>query len=135
MEGEPPVNNADRFDDVPSGQWYTNAVAWAADNGIVSGYGNRKYGPHDGITREQMVTILHRYADSKKVDTSKTASLEKYIDQKQISTYAVASVQWAVGEGLITGTSQTTLSPTDTSTRAQVAAILQRYGEKFPTVE
>lgn len=135
MEGEPPVSNISRFDDVPSGQWYTNAVTWAADNGIVSGYGNRKYGPHDGITREQMVTILHRYADSKNVDTSKTVSLEKYSDQNQISSYAVTSMRWAVGEGLITGTSQTTLSPTGTSTRAQVAAILQRYGEKVTTAE
>lgn len=135
MEGEPPVNNTDKFDDVPAGQWYTNAVAWAADNGIVSGYGNRKYGPHDGITREQMVTILHRYADIKKVDISKTTNLEKYTDQGKISTYAVASMKWAVAEGLITGTSQTTLSPSGTSTRAQVAAILQRYGEKFPTAE
>ncbi len=135
MEGEPPVSNTNKFDDVPAGQWYTNAVLWAADNNIVNGYGNSKFGPYDDITREQMATILHRYADSKKVDTSKTTSLEKYSDQKQIGSYAVASMQWAVAEGLITGTSQTTLSPTGTSTRAQIAAILQRYGEKFPTAK
>ena len=134
MEGEPAVATNNKFNDVPAGQWYTNAVAWAADNGIVSGYGNGKFGPNDSITREQMVAILHRYAASKKIDVSKKADLSKFTDQKNISSYALPSMEWAVAEGLISGTSNTTLSPAGTSTRAQIAAVLQRYGERISIV-
>lgn len=130
-EGGPEVNETVKFNDVPSGKWYSKAVSWASENGIVSGYGNGQFGPNDSVTREQMVTILRRYAESKQIDTNKKADLSNYTDYKAISTYAVAPMQWAVAEGIISGTSKTTLSPTGTSTRAQIAVVLKRFMEKF----
>ena len=130
-EGGPEVNETVKFNDVPAGKWYSKAVSWASENGIVSGYGNGRFGPNDSVTREQMVTILYRYAQSKQIDTEKEADLSSYTDYKKISTYAVAPMQWAVAEGFISGTSKTTLSPIGTSTRAQIAVVLKRYQEKF----
>lgn len=130
-EGAPVVEETNRFSDVQTGKWYSKAVAWASEKGIVSGYGNGRFGPNDSVTREQMVTILRRYAESRQIDTNKKADLSNYTDYKTISTYAVTPMQWAVAEGLISGTSKTTLSPKATSTRAQIAAVLKRYREKF----
>ena len=130
-EGGPTVYETAKFDDVPAGKWYSKAVSWASENGIVSGYGNGRFGPNDGVTREQMVTILRRYAESRHIDTNKRVDLSNYTDYKTISTYAVAPMQWAVAEGLISGTSKTDLSPKGTSTRAQIAVVLKRYQEKF----
>lgn len=130
-EGAPVVEETNKFSDVPTSKWYSKAVAWASEKGIVSGYGNGRFGPSDGVTREQMVTILRRYAESRQINTNKRADLSNYTDYKTISTYAVTPMQWAVAEGLISGTSKTTLSPKATSTRAQIAAVLKRYQEKF----
>ncbi len=130
MENEPAAT-ASTFPDVAAGQWYSNAVAWAAANGIVSGYDNGNFGPEDIITREQMAAILFRYASFKGYDVTKTANLSAYGDGTQVSEYAQSSMQWANGAGLITGTDTNLLLPTGSATRAQVASILMRFLENI----
>lgn len=116
------------FTDVPNGQWYTDAIAWAAHNGIVGGVGNNKFDPDGKITREQMATILYRYAASNGIDTSASADLAAFPDGKQVSEYALDALRWAVAEGLING-SDGKLLPQGNATRAQVATILMRFIE------
>ena len=129
LDGEPAVMKDIPFADVPAGQWYSNAINWAAANGIVDGYGNGKFGPDDTITREQMAAILYRYASYKGYSVSDLANLTGYTDAASVSEWAATAMRWAVAEGLIEGTSATTLSPSGDSTRAQVATILMRFCE------
>ena len=129
LEGEPKVTGSGAFDDVASGQWYTDAVIWATQNEIVNGYGNGKFGPTDSITREQMATILFRYAQFKKYNTSASNSLTGYRDFSNISVFSLKALKWANAEGLINGRTATTLAPQGTVTRAEVAAILHRFVE------
>ena len=131
MEGKPAVTGENSFTDVQAGQWYTDAVLWANANKLVEGYGNGSFGTNDSITREQMAAILYRYAQLKKYDVSKSAVLTKYSDAASVSAWASDAVKWANGEGLINGTTETTLAPRDTATRAQVAAILMRFAENI----
>lgn len=128
MEGIPTIAG-ETFTDVADGQYYSNAVAWASANGIVSGYGNGKFGPNDPITREQMAAILYRYAQYKGYDVSQSADLSKYTDAEQVSNYANTAIAWANAEGLINGVTLTTLVPQGNATRAQVATILMRFCE------
>ena len=128
LENEPAAASAG-FTDVAAGQWYTDAVNWAAANNIVNGYGDDQFGPTDTITREQMMAILYRYAQYKGYDVTASADLSAYTDAANISSYAVSAMQWAVGEGLINGVTNTTLVPGGSATRAQVAAILMRFCE------
>jgi len=118
MEGTPSVTGRE-FIDVPAGQYYSNAVAWASANGIISGYGNGLFGPNDAITREQLVTILYRYAQYKGYDTEPTGDISTFTDGNQVSPYAVEAMNWAIGAGLIFGVGN--------NIRAQVAAILMRF--------
>ena len=127
LEGQPDVSGSSPFDDVASGQWYTDAVIWANANGIVLGYGNGKFGPNDLITREQFAAIMYRYANFKGYDTSKAADLSGYTDAGSISGYAVEAMKWANAENLITGRTATTLVPRGEATRAEAAAILMRF--------
>lgn len=131
LEGNPAVNYTMRFADVSDRDWYAAAVRWAAANGIVNGYGGDRagqFGPDDDVTREQLVTILRRYALYKGYAADGTASsLAGYTDARMISGYALDSMRWAVGAGIVNGTSGTTLSPADGSTRAQMAAVMMRY--------
>lgn len=129
LDGEPAATKDIPFADVPAGQWYSNAINWAADNGIVDGYGNGKFGPDDTITREQMAAILYRYASYKGYSVSNLANLTGYTDAASVSEWASTAMRWAVAEGLIEGTSATTLSPSGDSTRAQVATIFMRFCE------
>lgn len=130
MENKPAAT-AGSFTDVKAGSWYADAVAWAAANKLVTGYGDSRFGPEDTITREQMAAILMRYARYKKLDVSKTAALTAFTDAGSVSTYAADAMKWAVGTGLISGTTDTTLSPAGSATRAQAAAILMRFNEKL----
>ena len=125
LENEPAVVGS-AFEDVPSGQWYTDAVAWAATNGIVNGVTETTFAPNSPITREQMAVILYRYAAWKGRDVSAQANLSGYSDATAISAYAVHAMAWANAEGLITGVTDTTLCPGDFVVRAQAAAILMR---------
>ena len=101
QEGSPSVSGAAGFLDVSSGQWYSAGVAWAAKNGIVNGYGNGSFGPDDNVSREQMLTILYRYAQQKGIDTSARGSLSRYPDAGNISSYAEIPYRWAIAEGVI----------------------------------
>ena len=115
------------FGDVANDAWYAEAVAWAAENGIVNGLGNGMFGPEDLITREQMAAMLYNYADMLGVDTSARADLNTYSDADSVSSWAREVMSWANATGLITGTTTTTLDPQSTATRAQVAAMLERF--------
>ncbi|MEG1240865.1 MAG: S-layer homology domain-containing protein, partial [Oscillospiraceae bacterium] len=130
MEGTPKADTAS-FDDVAADAYYANGIAWAEANGIVSGYGNGNYGANDSITREQLATILYRYAGYKGYDVSKTAALDSFTDGKSVSGYAKEAMSWAVGSGLISGRGNSTLAPTATATRAEAARILAQFDELF----
>lgn len=129
MENSPAVTGAASFMDVASGQYYANAVAWAAANGIVNGYDADTFGPDDAITREQLAAILYRYASYKGYDVTATADMSAYTDADDISTWAQAAMGWANAEGLVTGVTNTTLEPTGSATRACAAEVLMRFCE------
>ncbi|MFQ8759653.1 MAG: S-layer homology domain-containing protein [Intestinimonas sp.] len=126
LEGTPAASG-NSFADVASGTWYTDAVSWAAANGIVTGYSDTQFGPDDSITREQLAAILYRYAAYKGMDTSATADLANFPDSGSVSTWAGDSVKWAVSFGLISGKDDGRLDPLGTATRAEVATILMRF--------
>ncbi len=126
LEGSP-EEGQNVFTDVPAGVWYTAPVAWAAENKIVQGYGNGRFGPGDVITREQMVTFLHRYAKYKGYSVAASADLSQFRDLDTLSGFALEPMRWAVGCGLINGTGDGLLSPQGSATRAQAAAILARF--------
>ena len=126
LEGNPTAKSAG-FADVADGAWYADAVNWAASEGIVSGYSDTKFGPNDPITREQMAAILYNYAEYKSMDVSARADLDKYTDAASISSWATDVLSWANAEGLVNGMTETTLAPQGQATRAQVAAIFQRF--------
>ena len=132
MEGEPkPASEASVFEDVPEGTWYTEGVTWAAEMGIVEGYGDGNFGPTDDVTREQMAAILYRYSVWKGYDVSKASELAAYEDKDEVHDWALTAMQWANAEGLIIGRTETTLVPRGNATRAEVATILMRYLESF----
>lgn len=126
MENKPAASDA-AFIDVADNAWYADAVAWAAENKIVNGVEENQFAPDDNITREQMAAILYRYAQYKGQDVSARADMNAYTDFAEISSYAEPMLAWAVSEGLITGSSDTTLSPAGNATRAEVAVVLMRY--------
>lgn len=128
LENEPTAGTAD-FNDVADGQYYAKAVAWAAANNIVAGYGDGTFGPNNAITREQLVAILYRYAQLKGYDLSKKANLSAFLDAPQVSAYATDAMSWANAMGLVSGVSSTQLAPTNSAVRAQVAAILMNFCE------
>lgn len=128
LENEPAASGSS-FTDVPSGQWYSNAVAWAAANGIVNGVTDTTFAPNNPITREQMAAILYRYAAWKGCDVSGQVDLSGYTDADSVSTYAKEALAWANAEGLITGVTGTTLRPAGSAVRAQAATILMRLCE------
>ena len=128
LEGSPVVNFAMRFRDVVENAWYSEAVRWAAANGIVTGYTEQTFGPNDNIAREQLAAILHRYAKYKGLDVSagEDTNILSFDDAQTISGYAVPAMQWACGAGLMQGSNRKLL-PTAQATRAQVAAMLHRF--------
>ena len=121
------------FRDVADGQWYAPYVNWAAENGIVNGYDNETFAPDDAITREQMATILYRYAKYRGVDvTAVDASrFHTFSDTDQVSDYAKAPMIWATDKGIINGMGDGTLAPQEKSTRAQVSQIIMNYDQKI----
>ena len=119
------------FPDVEDNTWYTQAVAWAAEEGVVLGYDDGTFGPQDPVTREQLAALLYRYARYQGYDTSGRAGLSGYADAGQVSPYARTAMAWAVNTGLLTGRTQTTLVPGGTATRAELAVILERFAALF----
>ncbi len=130
LDGEPEVTGTNSFTDVKDDVWYTDAVIWASENSIVGGYSEGLFGTNDNVTREQIALILYRYAGYKGYDVTSSAELTVYADSGNISPWATAAISWATAEGLITGLTETTLVPSGSATRAQVAAILMRFVEK-----
>lgn len=128
--GLPEENMGYPFGDVMPDDWFADAVYWAAQSGIVSGYNAGQFGPDDGITREQLAVILHRYARYKGDDAADRAALDKFSDSAQVSSWSADSLSWANAEGLINGTGTGTLAPKASAQRAQVAAILKRFAEQ-----
>ena len=119
------------FEDVAPGSWYADGIHWMADNGIIGGYGDGNFGANDSITREQLATILYRYADVMGYGTPGGASLNRFSDVDNVSGYAVEAMGWAVENGLIGGMGDGTLAPQGSATRAQVATILMRFVENL----
>ena len=116
---------------LPDNKLTYHAVLWAKENEIVNGYDNGTFGPEDPITREQIAAILYRYAVFKAYPTASESDLGGYTDAGEISGYAIPAMKWANAQGLITGTSATTLLPTGTASRAEAAVILMRFCEIF----
>lgn len=123
LEKEPATDAVDLFDDVAGSKYYTEAVAWAAQNQIVVGYGNGKFGPEDAITREQLVVMLWRYAGS----PESAGSLDSFTDGAKTSDWAAAALSWAVEQKIVNGKGNGILDPAGKATRAEVAAMLMRY--------
>ncbi|MGM9567657.1 MAG: GH25 family lysozyme [Clostridia bacterium] len=126
MEGSPKAEGDSGFTDLTQ-DWYKSAVLWAKQNNIVSGISNTVFGPDQPVTREQMATILQRYAAYKHYNTAGLYDLSFYSDGMSVSSYAVSAVQWAVNKGYISGFPEGTLEPRSGATRAQVASILERF--------
>lgn len=133
-----PMEGKNTFSDVKAGQWYTDAVAWAAKNHIVDGVGGGKFDPDGKITREQMAAILYRYANSNGIDTSAREELGSFADSAKVSSWAKDALQWCVAEGFIGGmkvNGTLLLDPQGSATRAQVSAILVRFIQKTDPIE
>ena len=128
MAGSPEVTAENPLTDVPADTWYTDAVIWASENGITAGTSETTFSPTNSLTREQLATFFYRFADFENPDPIEiTGDLTGFTDAGQVASYATDAMKWAIGEGLISGTTETTLSPKATATRAQVATILMRY--------
>ena len=132
LEGKPQSASAS-FSDVKADAWYAKAVGWAAANKVVTGYADGTFRPNAAVTREQAAAILYRYAQSKGIDVSvgEDTNILSYADALQASEYAIPALQWAVGAGVLNGKSGNLLAPTGTATRAEIAAIMQRWCEKI----
>ena len=130
LEGEPAVGGASPFSDVTAQRWFADGVLWAGEQGIVLGYPDGRFGPTDRLTREQLAVILFRYARYKGYPTGRGADLSGYEDRDDIHGWALEAMEWANGEGLITGRTATTLVPGGTVTRAEGAVILTRLMER-----
>lgn len=118
------------FFDLIEGAWYTEAVNWVAAQNIMQGHGNGQFNPLDSLTREQLTTVLFRYAAFKGYDTSARADLSKFTDKDSISSYALEAMSWANAMGIVLGTTETTASPQGEANRAQTATVFQRFCEK-----
>lgn len=128
MAGQPEVTGENPFTDVPDGQWYTDAVLWAAENNITDGTSETTFSPNNPLTREQMATFLYRFADFETEEPIEiTGDLSGYTDADLVADYAVNAMTWAVGEGVISGIGDNTLAPDNTASRAQMATVLTRY--------
>ena len=133
MAGSPVVNYAMNYTDVAQGQWCSEAIRWATSEGVVTGYGNGLFGTNDPITREQLATMLWRYAQTEGYDVSigEDTNILSYKDVANLSEYAIPAMQWAVGAGIINGTGDgSTLTPQGQATRAQAATVLMRFCEQ-----
>ena len=132
LAGSPEAPQWSPFADVSPSLYYAEPVAWAAWNGIVTGYSASSFGPRDPVTREQMAAIFYRYAQFRNLDLSATGSLSGFSDAARVHTYARTAMAWANAVGLITGKGGGVLDPAGLATRAQSAAILQRFAQRFP---
>jgi hypothetical protein len=130
LEGEPQVNYALDFTDTATGQWYTEAVRWAAAEKIMEGYGDNLFGTNDVITREQLATILYRYAEYKGYDLTAQGDLSTFTDANQVSGWAQEALEWASGAKLMEG-NQGILTPGGDTTRCEFATMAMRFMENI----
>lgn len=132
MAGKPSVSAADmqlNFTDVSSGDWFVAPIAWAYNKGLISGYGEGVMGPHDSVTREQLVVMLYNYQKMLGADVSKKGDLSSYQDAGQVSQWANTALSWAVGENIISGRPGNVLAPTDDLNRSEMAQILWNFSQ------
>ena len=128
LEGQPALGSAhSQFRDVPNSAWFAPAITWATEQKLVEGYYNRTFGPDDPITREQLATILYRYATYKGLNPTGTANLQQFGDAAKINTWAEPAMNWAVSNGLMDGMGNGLLEPDGNTSRAQVATLFMRY--------
>ena len=133
LAGQPEPGGDSGFSDVAAGTWYTDAVAWAAENGIVNGVSETEFAPGEDITREQLAAILYRYAACQGYDVSQRADLSGFGDASSISGYAQEALSWAHAQGLVLGFEDGSLRPQGNANRAQIAAVLMRFLAAVPT--
>ena len=131
MNGSPEVTYTAKFPDVPEGYWFTDAVMWASSIGVVEGYGNGCFGTNDNITREQMAVMMHRYGTACGYNVSKQAEIDSFADAGTVSGYAYEAVKWTVGNGIIQGKLGNKLDPQGNASRAEGAAIIMRFIQKY----
>ena len=127
LEEQPEAAASAGFPDVAADAWYADAVNWAAESGVVTGYDTGAFGPEDAVTREQLAVMLYRYAQYKGYDVTASADLSAYSDAASVSAYAETAMSWAVGEELFQGVGASLLSPSTSASRAEVATILMRF--------
>ena len=128
MENNPKITTSSKFTDVQdTSKWYYNAVVWASEKKIVSGYKDGRFGPEDYISRQQLAVILYNYAKYKGKNVAKTADLSKFSDRNKISSWAEKEISWAVAVNVISGNKDGTLKPLGTANRAEAAAMLYKY--------
>ena len=125
MAGEPAVTGSASFTDVAAGQWYTDGITWASQQGVVQGVGDSKFDPNGAITREQLAVMLYRYADGETV----SADMSRFQDRTSISDWALEAMNWAVAQGILSGSDQGLLNPGSVASRAEVATMLMRFIE------
>ncbi len=133
MNGEPPVLYKNQFSDVKKGEWFADAVLWAYDAGVVTGYSNsKKFGPADAINREQMAVMMYRYANAMGYNTSVKADFSNFSDARNVNQYAREAMQWAVGNKIITGKDNgTRIDPQGYASRAECATIITRFQDLY----
>ena len=133
MNDEPSIEYTNKFPDVANEQWYTDAILWASDIGVVTGYSDTgNFGPGDNINREQMAVMMYRYANYLGYDTSASANFSKFKDAKNVNEFAKEAMSWAVGAGIITGKdNETRLDPQGNASRAECATIIMRFMEYY----
>ena len=129
-EGKPAVSGAAAISDVPANAWFHDAMQWAKAQGVIAGYPDGRMEPNAPVTREQLAVILHSCAQKKGMDVSKTADLAGYADAANVSVWAKDAMSWAVGSGLISGRSASTLAPAGSATRAECAVIFTQMFQK-----
>jgi hypothetical protein len=127
LEGKPKISGSSPFADVPNGAWYTDPVVWAANNRIVSGYGDGIFGPDDPVTREQFAVILFKYAKMKEKDTSKRKDLSAFTDSDKISWWAREAASWCAANGVINGDPAKNFNPQNSATRAEAASMFYNF--------
>ncbi len=125
LDGEVKAGKRVDFSDVASGDWFAAAVDWASETGVINGYTDGTFGPNRAITREELVVMIYRYAGSPALVT--TTGMEKFSDADQVSAWAEVAMRWAIQNGIINGKSADNIVPRGDATRAEVAAVLQRY--------
>lgn len=126
-----PASDTSSFTDVPTNAYYSNAISWAYQNKVINGIADHTIAPEQALTREQLALICYNYALSNNIDVSVKQSLESFSDHNRVSKWSLDAMQWAIGNKLISGKSNSMLDPTGTVTRAEAAVIIERFMNTF----